>query len=155
MSIIAISVINTRSHKMNYPLLKRSINLLKCILAGTVLLLSIQSHASEFKPMPPIFNLNLPAEDILRKYPIGEITATEAHHHHGKEHRLINLANGYKGHLYNVGKAETHRTFTLVIDKYNTVVDVLYSDHVRYSKTGLSALLLQSQQIKADHQQNY
>lgn len=94
--------------------------------------------------MPPAFNLDADPEQVLTQYPLGEVTKVAAFAHHGKAHRELKLPNGRFGWLYDVGRKEWHRTYTLVFGKDETVIDVMYFDHSKYSGRGLTAMQLQS-----------
>lgn len=99
-------------------------------------------------PMPPVFNLSADPEEVLRTYPLGQITRQAAFSHHGPANSVLVLPNGKEGWLYDVEKQGLHRTYTLVFDDKNLVIDVLYYDHARFSKYGLSALQVQSVQTR-------
>ena len=111
-----------------------------------LLIIPSQAHAQKQShiKMPPSFNLNSNPVDVLNNYPLGKLSRDVTFSHHGKEHLSVTLPNGLLGLVYNVGKAETHRTYTLMLDRNNIVIDVIYFDHGIYEKTGLSALSLQS-----------
>ena len=115
-------------------------NLMKFLgIAGLALVVPVLAQV----PMPPTFSLSAEPEEVLRAYPLGVITEQAAFSHHGGPHREITLPNGDTGWLYNVGKNEWHRSYTLVFDGRRRVSDVLYYDHGKRGR-GLSALLIQS-----------
>lgn len=95
-------------------------------------------------PMPPGFNLNSDPVKVLANYPLGVIGQDAAFSHHGKANKTFTLPNGKRGWLYDVGKKEWHRTYTLVFDTDGKVIDVMYYDHGHFSKYGLTALQVQS-----------
>lgn len=95
-------------------------------------------------PMPPGFTLDADPEKTLAAYPLGVIHKDAAFVHHGKANKELVLPNGKTGWLYDVGDQEWHRSYTLVFGDDGTVSDVLYYDHGRFSKHGLSALQIQS-----------
>lgn len=129
-----------------------------------VLLLATVAHAeTNHTPMPPVFNLKASPEQILERYPLGQINRLAAFSHHGKAHQTVTLVNGLTGWVYEVhrgGKPETFkrpdgkemtrldthdhpaaRAFTLVFDGAGHVIDVLYQD-LQHGNTN-SALLVQ------------
>lgn len=100
-------------------------------------------------PMPPAFSLEAGPEEILARYPLGIISKNAAFAHHGKAHREFVLPNGRPAWLYDVGQREWHRTYTLVFGKDDKVIDVLYYDHGRFSRYGLTALQVQNDQSRS------
>lgn len=100
--------------------------------------------------MPPGFSLEEGPEKVLATYPLGVIDKGAAFSHHGKANKEFTLPNGLLGWLYDVGQREWHRTYTLVFGGDGTVIDVLYYDHGRFSKYGLTALQVQSVQPRTE-----
>ncbi|MDR9437030.1 MAG: hypothetical protein RI563_09110 [Thiohalophilus sp.] len=98
--------------------------------------------------MPPKFSLNEEPEKVLSMYPLSDIDKNTAFAHHGKADNELTLPNGKEGWLYDVGKKEWHRTYTLVFGSDGVVIDVLYYDHGHFSKHGLTALQVQTNQIR-------
>lgn len=101
-------------------------------------------------PMPPTFSSDNAPEQVLERYPLDKIDRQAAFSHHGSANRTVVLANGKEGSIYDVGDGSTHRIYTLVFDDRGVVIDVLYYDHSRYAKHGLSALQLQSTGIRTE-----
>lgn len=99
--------------------------------------------------MPPSFSLESPVK-VLENYPLGVIDKGAAFAHHGKANKEFTLPNGRLGWLYDVGKQEWHRTYTLVFGNDGIVIDVMYYDHGRFSKYGLTALQVQSVEPRTD-----
>jgi len=87
----------------------------------------------------PQLNTESSPEQVVARYPIGIQTAQGALASHGKPDHVVVLRNGLVGWVYPVsqtGGADTTASYTLVIDPYGRVVDVLY----RGDGTTLSAL---------------
>jgi len=99
--------------------------------------------------MPPRFSLNADPKEVLASYPLGRVGKQAAFVHHGKAHREFTLPNRRTAWLYDVGEKEWHRTYTLVFGTDDTVIDVLYYDHSRFSKYGLTALQVQTVQTRS------
>jgi len=99
--------------------------------------------------MPLRFDINAEPREVLRQYPLGEIDEQTAFSHHGQADKKVELPNGAEGWLYDVGREEWHRTYTLVFGGEGTVIDVLYYDHSRFEE-GLSALVLQSVALRTE-----
>lgn len=94
--------------------------------------------------MPPSFSLDKSPGEILEEYPLGVVDKKVAFIHHGKAIKEFTLPNGRLGWMYDVGQQEWHRTYTLVFGNDGKVIDVLYYDHSKYSKNGLTALQIQT-----------
>jgi hypothetical protein len=94
-------------------------------------------------PMPPMFDARTDTERALTDYPLAVITREAAFAHHGKAHREVGLPNGLTGWVYQVGEGTGLRTYTLVFDARQKVIDVLYNERGRHN--GLTALALQAQ----------
>jgi len=94
-------------------------------------------------PMPPVFDARTDTERALTEYPLAVITREAAFAHHGKAHREVSLPNGLTGWVYQVGEGAGLRTYTLVFDAQQKVIDVLYNERGRHN--GLTALALQAQ----------
>lgn len=105
---------------------------------------SIALAQQEPVPMPPGFTLSADPEKTLAAYPLGAINKEVAFSHHGKANKEVTLPNGNTGWLYDVGGREWHKAYMLVIDKDGIVNDVIYYDHGRFAKYGLTALQVQS-----------
>lgn len=126
------------------------------IKSGAILLLAMmivwaaaEAHQTTL-PKPPMFTLNEKPERVLASYPLGVIDQNAAFSHHGKAHKEFVLVNGREAWLYDVGEKEWHRTYTLVFGKDGKVIDVLYFDHGRHEKYGLTALQVQSKGQRTD-----
>lgn len=98
-------------------------------------------------PMPSTVSLDNAPEQVLEHYPLGEIDRQATFSDHGSANRTVVLANGKEGWIYDVGGRSTRRIYTLVFDSKGMVIDVLYYDHSRYARHGLSALQVQSTNI--------
>ena len=118
------------------------------ILCSYLGMVTISFSDSHYMPMPPKFGINSEPEKVLLDYPLGVINQQAAFSHHGKSHKDLELPNKNVGWLYDVGQSAYHRTYILVFDKQGIVVDVLYYDHSRYSTYGISALLMQSVNVR-------
>ncbi|HKJ76385.1 MAG TPA: hypothetical protein VKA64_04200 [Gammaproteobacteria bacterium] len=122
----------------------------QAIRSGAVLLLTLTflwaaaSAQQTTLPKPPRFTLNDKPERVLANYPLGVIDRNAAFSHHGKAHQQFTLPNQREGWLYDVGEKEWHRTYTLVFGKDGKVIDVMFFDHGRHEKYGLTALQVQS-----------
>ncbi|BAZ92916.1 uncharacterized protein FOKN1_0512 [Thiohalobacter thiocyanaticus] len=134
------------------------------------LLLATMAHAeTDHAPMPPVFNLETSPEQILERYPLGQIDRQAAFSHHGKAHRTVSLVNGLTGWVYEIhrgGKPETFRrpsggemtmldtydhpaarSYTLMFDGAGHVVDVLYRD---LQHGGANSALLVQREAQGD-----
>ena len=111
---------------------------------GLIMSLPPVAAQPETLPMPPGFTLDADPEKTLADYPLGVITKEAAFVHHGKANRELLLPNGNTGWLYDVGGQEWHRSYMLAIGDDGIVKDVIYYDHGRFSKYGLTALQVQS-----------
>lgn len=118
------------------------------IFMSTLMLFMLSSNVSSEETrhlvMPPTFNLEIHSETVLGSYPLGKINKQAAFSHHGSSKKEITLPNGKTGWVYDIGNIETHRIYILVFDSDDYVSDVLYYDHGRHEKYGISALLVQS-----------
>ena len=142
---------------------------LKLVLPLVLFLATLVQAETNYKPMPPVFNQETSPQQILERYPLGQIDRQAAFSHHGKAHQTVTLVNGLTGWVYEVhrgGKPETFRrpdgeemtmldthehpaagTYTLMFDGTGHVVDVLYRD-LRHGDAN-SALLVQ-REIQGD-----
>ncbi len=116
------------------------------LIIGLTLAWSVSASQQNHIRMPPKFSLDERPEKVLAMYPLGVINKDAAFAHHGKANDEFTLPNRRIGWLYDVGKKEWHRTYTLVFGNDGIVIDVLYYDHGHYSKYGLTALQIQSVQ---------
>lgn len=105
------------------------------------------SEETQHLPMPPKFNLDSAPEKLLENYPLGMVNKVAAFSHHGASTKEITFPNGRTGWVYDIGRIETHRIYILVFDTNDYVSDVLYYDHGKYDKFGISALLIQTKQL--------
>lgn len=117
-----------------------------------------------YLPMPPTFTLDARSDQVLKDYPLGEITKEAAFAHHGQAHKVVTLPNGLDGWVYEFsprdkdtytmpsGEKKTveslehtniHASYTLVFDDKGVVIDVLYRAPGR--EDARSALLEQRQ----------
>ena len=115
------------------------------ILLLALIIIGVTARAQQpTLPKPPRFTLNDKPERVLANYPLGVIDRNAAFSHHGKAHKEFTLVNRREAWLYDVGEKEWHRTYTLVFGKDGKVIDVLFYDHGRHEKYGLTALQVQS-----------
>lgn len=121
------------------------------LIIGLTFAWPVSAAQQERMRMPPHFSLEGRPEQILANYPLGVIDKGAAFAHHGKANKEFTLANGRLGWLYDVGQKEWHRSYTLVFGNDGIVIDVLYYDHGRFSKYGLTALQVQSVEPRTKH----
>lgn len=114
------------------------------LIVGLTFAWPVSAAQQERMRMPPSFSLDEGPVKVLENYPLGVIDKGAAFAHHGKANKEFTLANGRLGWLYDVGQKEWHRSYTLVFGNDGIVIDVLYYDHGRFSKYGLTALQVQS-----------
>lgn len=140
------------NRKLSVSVIGNTANLLRfgaLLIIGLTLAWTVATAQQERTQMPPKFSLDKEPEKVLATYPLGVIDKSAAFAHHGKANDELTLPNGKVGWLYDVGKKEWHRSYTLVFDNDETVIDVLYYDHGRFSKYGLTALQVQSIQPRS------
>ena len=63
--------------------------------------------------LPPTFTAKTDAESALRDYPLGVITKQVAFVRHGPPHKVVTLANGQEGWVYEIPHARERKTYTL------------------------------------------
>lgn len=123
--------------------------MLKWITIFTLVFSTSYSNAwAETLPMPGRFHLDADPKRVLSEYPLGMLDKQATLIHQGPADRALTLPNGKEAWLYDAGGKDLHRTYTVVFDNQGTVTDVLFYDHGRHYKFGLSALLLQSEAIR-------
>ncbi len=63
--------------------------------------------------MLPAFNAETDPETALRDYPLGVITKQVAFSRHGSPHKVVTLANGEEGWVYEIPHRRERKTYTL------------------------------------------
>lgn len=117
--------------------------------------------------MLPVFNATVDPEATVRDYPLGVISRRVAAIRHGSPHKIVTLANGKEGWVYEIPHQGTQKhltpsssphanaqavsadeavhTYTLMFDN-SVVIDVIYKDDG--PGTGVTATEMQARKVK-------
>lgn len=63
--------------------------------------------------VPPAFSAQTDPESALRDYPLGVVTKQVAFSRHGPPHKVVTLANGEEGWVYEIPHRRERKTYTL------------------------------------------
>ena len=117
--------------------------------------------------MLPVFNATVDPEATVRDYPLGVISRRVAAIRHGTPQKIVTLANGKEGWVYEIPHQRTQKhltpsssfhanaqmvsadasmhTYTLMFDN-SVVIDVIYKDDG--PGTGVTATEMQARKVK-------